>query len=372
MKTLTVLGTRPEAIKLAPVIDEFNSRTNFNSVVCSTGQHLEMLVGALDAFDVKLDYDLALMTNSQTLSGLTGRLVSGLDEVLVEEDPDAVIVQGDTTTAFVGALVGFYHEVPVGHVEAGLRSGDKRNPFPEEINRRLTDVLSNYYFAPTEASRSNLIEEGFPPERITVTGNTVIDALTSISRGIDMGRLNPALPEEADGLLGGGKRILLVTAHRRESLDGGISNICHAIRDLVNGYPDLNVIFPVHLNPKVREPVFDVLGSLERVKLIEPVDYVGFVKLMKAAKLILTDSGGIQEEAPSLGVPVLVARETTERPEAVVAGTARIVGTATGSIVREVSRLLNDSRAYEKMSRKVNPFGAGNAAKKIADELQCG
>ncbi len=372
MKILTVLGTRPEAIKLGPVVDEFNSRDNFNSVVCSTGQHLEMLASALSAFDIQADYDLGLMKESQTLSGLTGRLVTGLDGVVEQEAPDTVIVQGDTTTAFVGALIGFYHGTPVGHVEAGLRSGDRRNPFPEEINRRLADVLSNYYFAPTEASRSNLLAEGFPPERITVTGNTVIDALTGISRDIDSGKLTPELPEEAKRLLDRGERLLLVTAHRRESLDGGIRDLCHALRDLVGQYSDLNVIFPVHLNPKVREPVFDVLAPLERVKLIEPVDYVGFVRLMKSSSLILTDSGGIQEEAPSLGVPVLVAREKTERPEAVQAGTAKVVGTTRDSIVKEVSRLLDDKREYERMSGVVNPFGRGDASERIADVLERG
>lgn len=370
IKTLTVLGTRPEVIKLAPVIEEFNSRNAIESVVCSTGQHLEMLSTAVSAFNIHLDYDLGLMEESQALAGLTGRAVKSVNEVVTDEDPDVVIVQGDTTTSFVGALAGFYNRVPVGHVEAGLRSGDMNNPFPEEINRRLADVLSSYYFAPTKKAKRNLITEGFSSERIIITGNTVIDALKRISSAVESGDVSPGLPPEISSLLDDSEEILLVTTHRRESQDGGIAGVCRAIAELVNLYPHMQVVFPVHLNPKVREPVFEILGSLDRVSLIEPQDYVGFVTLMKHAKLILTDSGGIQEEAPSLGVPVLVAREKTERPEAIESGTAKLVGTDPKVIIREVGTLWKNESAYRTMANRVNPFGSGDAARKISDYIE--
>ncbi|MCF7875569.1 UDP-N-acetylglucosamine 2-epimerase (non-hydrolyzing) [Candidatus Bipolaricaulota bacterium] len=369
IKTLTVLGTRPEAIKLAPLLKELSSRKEFKSRLCSSGQHLEMLDGALGVFDLSVHHDLGLMRESQSLSGLTSRAMTGISCVVEKEDPDMVLVQGDTTTAFVGALAAFYQEIPVGHVEAGLRSGDKSNPFPEEINRRLADNLSDLYFAPTENSRKNLIEEGYPKNSVYVTGNTVIDALIRIENSIKKGEVQPEYPIDTTKFREKNKKLVLVTAHRRESQDGGITRISRALKRLSNEHSDLEVVFPVHLNPKVRQAVQKTLGEAENVKLVEPVDYLTFVGLMRVSHLIITDSGGIQEEAPTLGVPVLVARDNTERPEAIEAGTAIIVGTDTERIVREANKLLTDEELYEKFASRVNPFGEGDAAKKIAEGI---
>jgi len=370
IKTLTVFGTRPEAIKLAPVIEEFSSRSTVKSVVCSTGQHLEMLEGALKALDVSVNYDLGLMKESQTLSGLTGRLLTALSPVIQQESPDIVLVQGDTTTAFVGALVGFYHKIPVAHVEAGLRSGDKKNPFPEELNRRLADTLSDLHFAPTEGSKVNLIREGFPPESIAVTGNTVIDSLMYTVKSIRQGNLTLDISDEILDMRNQPNKLLLVTLHRRESFDTGIANICNALKDLTEIHRNLVIVFPVHLNPKVRETVYNILRGLDQVRLLEPLNYVNFVGLMMKADLIITDSGGIQEEAPSLGIPVLVARDKTERPEAIESGTARLIGTSTNSIIEKTNLLLENEKVYQEMATKVNPFGSGNAAKRIVDEIE--
>ncbi len=370
IKTLTVFGTRPEAIKLAPVIEEFSSRSTVKSVVCSTGQHLEMLEGALKALDVSVNYDLGLMKESQTLSGLTGRLLTALSPVIQQESPDIVLVQGDTTTAFVGALVGFYHKIPVAHVEAGLRSGDKKNPFPEELNRRLADTLSDLHFAPTEGSKVNLIREGFPPESIAVTGNTVIDSLMHTVKSIRQGNLTLDISDEILDMRNQPNKLLLVTLHRRESFDTGIANICNALKDLTEIHRNLVIVFPVHLNPKVRETVYNILRGLDQVRLLEPLNYVNFVGLMMKADLIITDSGGIQEEAPSLGIPVLVARDKTERPEAIESGTARLIGTSTNSIIEKTNLLLENEKVYQEMATKVNPFGSGNAAKRIVDEIE--
>lgn len=369
INTLTIFGTRPEAIKLAPLLDEFSSRDEFHSLVCSTGQHLEMLEGPLKVFDLSVDYDLGLMEESQSLSGLTSRALNGLNEILQSTQPDLVIVQGDTTTAFVGALTSFYHRIPVGHVEAGLRSGDKADPFPEEINRRLTDSLSDLHFAPTERSRENLLNEGFSDSSISVTGNTVIDALQGITSSIRKNELKPNYPLDTSAYENGEKRLVLVTAHRRESLEGGIEGICRGLKRIVEEFSDVEIVFPVHLNPKVRETVNEVLEETKRVRLIEPVDYLAFVGLMENSLLIITDSGGIQEEGPALGLPVLVARDRTERPEAVEAGTAKLVGTSPDKIFEEAKKLLIDGAYYEKMAKATNPFGQGDASGKIADRI---
>lgn len=369
IKVMTVLGTRPEAIKLAPVLDELSRRQGIRSVLCSSGQHLEMLTGALEVFDVEVDYDLGLMEESQSLSGLTARAIRGISQKIEAENPDLVLVQGDTTTAFVGALAGFYNRTTVGHVEAGLRSGDRSNPFPEEINRRLADSLSDLLFAPTEGAKVNLEREDFPETSISVTGNTVIDALLRIDGAIDRGDLRPDYPIDVTQFDDEKRKLLLVTAHRRESLDGGITRIARAIKQLVHGFPELEVVFPVHLNPRVQEVVHEILENEEGVTLVEPVDYLTFIGLMRVADLIVTDSGGIQEEAPSLGVPVLVARERTERPEAIEAGTAKLVGTDTERIVSEASNLLSNRDSYEEMANRVNPFGTGDASEKIVDGI---
>lgn len=369
IKTLTVCGTRPEAIKLAPLLNELDGREEIQSVFCSSGQHREMLTGALEVFDLSVDYNLELMEESQSLSGLTARAVTGISRTIEAENPDMVLVQGDTTTAFVGALAGFYHRTAVGHVEAGLRSGDKTNPFPEEINRRLADSLSDLLFAPTEGAKSNLVQENFPNESITVTGNTVIDALLRIEKSIEQGEVQPTFPLDVTRFEGNDRKLLLVTVHRRESLDGGITRVARAIKQITERFPELEVVFPVHLNPKVQEAVHGILEDAERVNLVEPVDYLAFVGLMRVADLIITDSGGIQEEAPTLGVPVLVAREKTERPEAIEAGTARLVGTNTERIVSEASKLLGDGTSYEKMAKQANPFGEGCASNRIVDEI---
>ncbi|MFB6290425.1 MAG: non-hydrolyzing UDP-N-acetylglucosamine 2-epimerase [Candidatus Bipolaricaulia bacterium] len=365
IKTLTILGTRPEAIKLAPLIDELNNTGEISSVVCSSGQHLEMLTGALEVFDITVDYDLGLMEKSQSLPGLTARAIKGITGTIETENPDMVIVQGDTTTAFVGALAGFYAKTDVGHVEAGLRSGDKLDPFPEEINRRLADSLSDLLFAPTKGARSNLIGENFPKESISVTGNTVIDALLRIESSLEKGDVRPNYPVDISRFNEEKRKLLLVTAHRRESLDGGIARIAKAIKELSERFTELEVVFPVHLNPKVQQTVQEILGNEQRINLVEPVDYLTFVGLMRFTDLIITDSGGIQEEAPSLGVPVLVARDKTERPEALEAGTAKMVGTCTEIIVQEASNLLENRASYEEMANRKNPFGQGDASKKI-------
>jgi len=329
-----------------------------------------MLEGALKALDVSVNYDLGLMKESQTLSGLTGRLLTALSPVIQQESPDIVLVQGDTTTAFVGALVGFYHKIPVAHVEAGLRSGDKKNPFPEELNRRLADTLSDLHFAPTEGSKVNLIREGFPPESIAVTGNTVIDSLMHTVKSIRQGNLTLDISDEILDMRNQPNKLLLVTLHRRESFDTGIANICNALKDLTEIHRNLVIVFPVHLNPKVRETVYNILRGLDQVRLLEPLNYVNFVGLMMKADLIITDSGGIQEEAPSLGIPVLVARDKTERPEAIESGTARLIGTSTNSIIEKTNLLLENEKVYQEMATKVNPFGSGNAAKRIVDEIE--
>ena len=367
-KVLVVIGTRPEAIKLAPVVHVLRKRPeDFETRICLTGQHQEMLYQALSNFDVSFDYDLKLMKPDQTLSQITAAIVEALQSVVDEFQPDIILVQGDTTTAFIGGLVGFYNKIKIGHVEAGLRTEDKYAPFPEEMNRRLVSCVADYHFAPTEKASRALVKEGVNPQAIIVTGNTVIDALfyTMENNSQELSEI-----DSIKAVLDSGNRMLLVTGHRRENFGDGFLNICHAIRQISETYPSLNIIYPVHLNPNVQEPVYELLAGLDNVFLIEPVSYVPFVKLLDSAHIVLTDSGGVQEEAPSLGKPVLVMREVTERQEAVEAGTAILVGTDREKIVAEVTRLLTIQEDWQKMSQTENPFGDGNAANRIVEFLQ--
>ena len=368
MKTvLSVIGTRPEAIKMAPVIQELQRHADrARSVVCVTGQHRQMLESALTLFEIRPDHDLALMQPDQSLSGLTARLFSALDPVVREVRPDWVLAQGDTTTVFVAAVVAFYNGVPFGHVEAGLRTGDRRRPFPEEINRRLADAVADLYFAPTAGARQALLREGVADDRILVTGNTVIDALLSVAgREFDWSTAGELAKIPRSG------RLVLITAHRRESFGEPFRELCLAIRDLATRFAPEGVsfVYPVHLNPNVRKPVSEILAGHDNVHLVEPVDYLTIVQLMKRATLVLTDSGGIQEEAPSLKVPVLVMREKTERPEGIAAGVVKLVGTARDAIVRESTRLLTDPVAHAAMATGANPYGDGHAAERIVAAL---
>jgi UDP-N-acetylglucosamine 2-epimerase (non-hydrolysing) len=361
-KIMVVFGTRPEAIKLAPVIAELKKRGIFKVVVVVTAQHREMLDQVLSLFNIVPDYDLDIMQPEQSLFDITDRALEGLKKVLIQEKPDLLLVQGDTTTTFVAALAAFYLKIPVGHVEAGLRTFDKHRPFPEEINRRLTTVLTDLHFAPTEQAKLNLLAEGVPKETIYVTGNTVIDALLATVR--DGYEFNHPILSQIDF---SSYKTLLVTAHRRESWGEPLSAICEAIKEIIATQPDVCVVFSVHLNPEVQRTVNTLLDGEDRVFLVDPMDYEPFVQLMGKAHLILTDSGGIQEEAPSLGKPVLVLRELTERPEAVEAGTVKIVGRDTERIVSETIKLIRNSTAYEKMAQAINPYGDGRASQRIAD-----
>ncbi|MFB6264018.1 MAG: non-hydrolyzing UDP-N-acetylglucosamine 2-epimerase [Bradymonadaceae bacterium] len=377
---LTVVGTRPEAIKLAPVVRELDDRSHqFDQTLCATAQHREMLDQVLDLFELEPDVDLDLMTHGQGLEELTGRVVQRVGEVVADVDPDVVLVQGDTTTTFGAALAAFYEQTDVGHVEAGLRTGNRMQPWPEEINRRLTSVLGTIHFPPTRQAAENLLDEGVASDRIHVTGNTVIDALLWVSDRLDADSGPPddlVRAVEAEGAdrtlldrLGRGDRMVLITGHRRENFGEGFRQIVDGIRRLASRHPDCIFVYPVHLNPEVQRPVRGELSGLDNVFLLPPLDYAPFVHLMNRSTLILTDSGGIQEEAPSLGKPVLVMRETTERPEAVEAGTARLVGADAETIVEAVTTLLSDSDAYEQMAGASNPFGDGRAAERIADAL---
>ncbi len=337
--------------------------------VCVTAQHREMLDQVLDVFGIQPDVDLSLMRPNQSLGALTSRAISAIDSYLGEYSPDMVLVQGDTTTTFSASIAAFYHAIPVGHVEAGLRTGNKCSPFPEEINRVLTSRLADYHFAPTAGSRANLISEDVDPRTIFVTGNTVIDALHIAAEKV---RNNPpeipGLPREL--IFEQDKRLVLITGHRRESFGAGFDNICHAIAELAKRFTDIHFVYPVHLNPNVRKPVFEILSSHENIHLIEPLGYLPFVALMQHSTLILTDSGGVQEEAPGLGKPVLVMRDTTERPEAVEAGTVKLVGTDRAAIIDAVSTLLTDEQAYNTMANAVNPYGDGKACQRIIDAIR--
>ena len=368
-KLAVVFGTRPEAIKLCPLVSVLRQRREWIVEVCATGQHREMLAQVLDLFGVVPDADLALMQPNQSLASLTARTVEGVDRYLADRAPDMVLVQGDTTTSFCASLAAFYRRIPLGHVEAGLRTWDKHSPFPEEINRVLTSRIADLHFAPTQRARGNLLQEGIDAGSITVTGNTVIDALQiAVDR---VRRQPPIVPGLPPWLLGdaSSSRMVLITGHRRENFGAGFGSICAAIARLADTFSDVVFVYPVHLNPSVREPVFQSLGGRPNVYLIDPVEYVPFVALMERSTLILTDSGGVQEEAPSLGKPVLVMRNTTERPEAVDAGTVRLVGTDADRIVGWVSDLLLNQATYDAMARAINPYGDGFACERIAQAI---
>lgn len=369
LKVLSVFGTRPEAIKMAPVVRALDAEPGIDARVCVTAQHRGMLDQVLDFFEIRPDHDLDLMEHAQGLADVTGRVVKGVFEVIREEAPDLVLVHGDTNTTMSASLAAYYAKVGVGHVEAGLRTGDRYQPWPEEMNRRITGVLATLHFAPTDRARDNLLRENVDPNTIVVTGNTVIDALLWTRDRIlgDAERIE-ALDERFAGL-DRSKRLVLVTGHRRENFGEGFVNICEALAELV-GRGDVEVLYPVHLNPRVKGPVEERLGSVPSVHLIEPTDYPTFVYLMDRCHLILTDSGGVQEEAPSLGKPVLVMRETTERPEAVDAGTVRLVGTDRALILQEATRLLDDAGWYETMSHAHNPYGDGHASSRIVSTIE--
>ena len=361
---MTVFGTRPEAIKMAPVILELSRHEEIESVVAVTAQHREMLDQVLNLFKIKPNYDLNIMSEGQTLFDITSRALLGLHEVLTDSKPDIVLVHGDTTTTFAGALAAYYHQIAVGHVEAGLRTGNKFSPYPEEMNRKLTGALTDLHFAPTKTSKENLLREGVAEENIFVTGNTVIDALHETVKA-DF-KFADALLQKIDYQ---NKKIILVTTHRRENLGEPMRHVYKALKKIVEEFSDVEIVFPVHKNPKVREVVNAELGGLTQVHLTDPLDYEPFANLMSRANLILTDSGGIQEEAPSLGKPVLVLRDTTERPEAVTAGTVKLVGTELENVYNATKLLLTDKAEYEKMSAAINPYGDGLAAKRIVQAL---
>ncbi len=362
-KVLFVFGTRPEAIKMAPVIKALKQASDMEVLVCVTGQHREMLDQVLDLFSIVPDHDLNIMKPGQGLTEITTGILDGLKSVLEVTQPDLVLVHGDTTTTLTTSLAAYYQRIPVGHVEAGLRTGDIYSPWPEEINRCVTGKIAHLHFAPTAGSRQNLLAEGVCDSTIHVTGNTVIDALLDVVQMLENDPDQSTAFDESFGLAAD-KRIILVTGHRRESFGGGFERICRALADLAKR-PDIQIIYPVHLNPNVSGPVQESLGTLPNVRLIPPQDYLPFVHLMRKADIILTDSGGVQEEAPSLGKPVLVMRDTTERPEAVGAGTVKLVGTNVDLIKQEVAKLLDDQAIYESMSRAHNPYGDGKAALKI-------
>ena len=376
-KVMLVFGTRPEAIKMAPLVKEFQKQPKrIETVVCVTGQHREMLDQVLKIFDIKPDYDLNIMKQGQDLYDVTARVLTGMRDVLKEVKPDVVLVHGDTTTSTAAALAAFYQQIPVGHVEAGLRTHNIYSPWPEEMNRLLTGRLATYHFSPTPLSRNNLIKESVDDRNIIITGNTVIDALYWV---VDKIKNNKELDNELEDILSkagydvnrlnNGKKLVLITGHRRENFGDGFINMCTAIKDLTVKYPDLDFVYPMHLNPNVRKPIHEVFGEnlsgLKNMFFIEPLEYLSFVYLMEKSSIVLTDSGGIQEEAPGLGKPVLVMRDTTERPEALEAGTVKLVGTDCDKIVNEVSALLDDRVYYNQMSKAVNPYGDGLACERI-------
>ncbi len=368
-KVLTVFGTRPEAIKMAPLVHALTKDERFEAKVCVTAQHREMLDQVLDLFDITADYDLNLMKAGQTLNDVTARILLELKPVLQEFKPDVVLVHGDTATTFAATLAAYYEQIAVGHVEAGLRTGNIYSPWPEEGNRRLTGALTKYHFAPTQNSKENLLKENFNPDDIFVTGNTVIDALLIVKDKIDTDvDLNTTLAAQFP-FLDENKKLILVTGHRRESFGGGFERICESLAITAKAYPEVQILYPMHLNPNVREPVNRILAGIDNIHLIEPQQYLPFIYLMNRAHIILTDSGGIQEEAPSLGKPVLVMRDTTERPEAVDAGTVKLVGTHVDAIVSNLHELLTNENSYKKMSFAHNPYGDGKACKKILDKL---
>ena len=374
---MLVFGTRPEAIKMAPLVKEFQKHPDkFQTIVCVTGQHRQMLDQVLEIFEIKPDYDLNIMKQGQDLYDVTARVLTGMRDVLKETQPDVVLVHGDTTTSTAAALAAFYQHIPVGHVEAGLRTHNIYSPWPEEMNRQITGRIAEYDFAPTPLSRENLLGEGVNEDKITVTGNTVIDALYMV---VDKFKNNKELDKELEAVLkdtgydvnrlADGKKLVLITGHRRENFGDGFISMCKAIKKLTEKYPDVDFVYPMHLNPNVRKPIHEVFGEnlegLGNMFFIEPLEYLSFVYLMEKSNIVLTDSGGIQEEAPGLGKPVLVMRDTTERPEALEAGTVKLVGTDYDKIVNEVSALLDNPSHYEEMSKAVNPYGDGKACERI-------
>lgn len=379
---MLVFGTRPEAIKMAPLVKEFQKHSNeFKTIVCVTGQHREMLDQVLHLFEITPDYDLNIMKQGQDLYDVTARVLVGMRDVLKEAQPDVVLVHGDTTTSTAAALAAFYQQIPVGHVEAGLRTHNIYSPWPEEMNRLITGRIATYHFSPTPLSKENLLKENVAENAITVTGNTVIDALYMV---VDKIKKNSTLSDELAALLktagydtsrlANGKKLVLITGHRRENFGDGFINMCTAIKDLTQKYPDVDFVYPMHLNPNVRKPIHEVFGedlsNLGNMFFIEPLEYLSFVYLMEKSTIVLTDSGGIQEEAPGLGKPVLVMRDTTERPEALTAGTVKLVGTNYDKILGEVSALIEDSEYYNTMSQAVNPYGDGKACERITTHLK--
>lgn len=367
MTVLVVFGTRPEAIKMAPVIKKMQEEGSFYIKVCVTAQHRQMLDQVLTLFDISPDFDLNIMKDNQNLFELTAEILLKIRKVIEAIKPDIVLVQGDATTTFISSLAAFYRKVKIGHIEAGLRTGNKYSPFPEEINRKVVTALADLHFAPTERARQNLMEEGIPKETIFVTGNTAIDALLRTIKKIQEKKNSNGICENIE--FKNSNKIILVTAHRRESFGKGFHNICSALAEIAENNPDVEIVYPVHLNPNVQEPARKFLMGKERIHLIEPLDYVSFVNLMNKAYLILTDSGGIQEEAPSLGKPVLVLRQVTERVEAIEAGTAKLVGTRPERIVSETELLLRDRAKYERMVKTTNPYGDGKASERIVEIL---
>lgn len=380
MKVMLVFGTRPEAIKMAPLVLEMKKHEEIDTIVCVTGQHREMLDQVLSIFSIKPDYDLQIMKQGQDLYDVTSKVLVGMRDVLSAEKPDVVLVHGDTTTSMAAALAAFYQQIPVGHVEAGLRTYNIYSPWPEEVNRQITSRLAQFNFAPTPLSRENLLRENVDDSKIVVTGNTVIDALhlvverikndAELSKELELGLQKSGYDVSR---LSDGRRLVLITGHRRENFGDGFINVCQAIKELHTKYPNVDFVYPMHLNPNVRRPIHDTFGEdlsgLGNLFFIEPLEYLSFVYLMEKSTIVLTDSGGIQEEAPGLGIPVLVMRDTTERPEAVTAGTVKLVGTSFERIVTEVSTLLDDNNAYEKMSGAVNPYGDGKACNRIVNHL---
>ena len=360
IKVMSIFGTRPEAIKMAPLIKELETREEIDSIVCVTAQHREMLDQVLNTFSIKPDYDLNIMKKGQTLSEITARVLRGIEEVLEKEKPNIVLVHGDTTTTFASALAAFYQQISIGHVEAGLRTYNKYSPFPEEMNRQMVDCLTDMYFSPTNLSKENLVKEGISPEKIYITGNTVIDAM---SKTVDSNYKNEIL----DWV--GNDRLILLTAHRRENLGENMYSIFNAVNKIVNEFDDVKVIYPMHLNSKVREIAQEVLGNNAKVKLIEPLEVFDFHNFQNKAYLILSDSGGVQEEAPSLGKPVIVLRDTTERPEGIEAGTLVLAGTEEENIYKITKNLLEDENKYKAMSKAVNPYGDGKASERIVDAI---
>ena len=369
ISVLIVFGTRPEAIKMAPLIHALNGDNRFDVKLCVTAQHREMLDQVLNLFEIQTDFDLDIMSSGQTLTEVSVRILSGMKTILQDFKPDLLLVHGDTATTFAASLAAYYQQIPVGHVEAGLRTGNLYSPWPEEANRKLTGAIARYHFAPTKTAYINLKTESVPDEYITITGNTVIDALFWVQKKIDE---NPEVTDQLASrypFLDKDKKLILVTGHRRESFGGGFERICEALRLIAIEYPACQILYPVHLNPHVQEPVNRLLQDIGNIYLIEPQDYLPFVYLMTRAHIILTDSGGIQEEAPSLGKPVLVMRDTTERPEAVDAGTVKLVGTTVNKVIGEVKDLMDNEESYRHMSEAHNPYGDGNACQRILDEL---